>query len=45
MAGVGLVTGFRDLRVAGVRPIAAGAAQWVVLAGVSFGLAWLLCRP
>jgi uncharacterized integral membrane protein (TIGR00698 family) len=44
MAGVGLVTSVRDLRAAGVRPIAAGAAQWVFLAGVSFGLAWLLCR-
>jgi len=39
MAGVGLQTGFRDLREAGLRPIAAGAAQWVVLSVVAYGLA------
>ena len=35
MAGVGLQTGFHDLRAAGWAPIAAGAAQWVFLAVVS----------
>ncbi len=45
MAGVGLVTGFGDLRAAGIRPIAAGAAQWVFLSSLSFGLARLLCGP
>jgi uncharacterized integral membrane protein (TIGR00698 family) len=39
MAGVGLQTGFRDLREAGWRPVAAGAAQWLVLAAVSYALA------
>ena len=45
MAGVGLVTGFGDLRAAGIRPILAGAAQWLFLATVSFGLARALCGP
>lgn len=45
MAGVGLVTGFADLRAAGMRPILAGAAQWLFLATVSFGLARALCGP
>ncbi|MBI1797453.1 MAG: putative sulfate exporter family transporter [Candidatus Eisenbacteria bacterium] len=44
MAGVGLQTGFADLRSAGLRPIAAGAAQWVFLSLVSYGLALWLCR-
>lgn len=44
MAGVGLVTGFADLRAAGLRPIAAGALQWAFLATVSYGLARWLCR-
>ena len=44
MAGVGLQTGFADLKAAGARPIAAGAAQWVFLAGLSYGLARLLVR-
>ncbi len=43
MAGVGLQTGFSDLRAAGVRPIAAGALQWLFLAAVSFALAAWLC--
>lgn len=43
MAGVGLHAGFKDLRNAGLRPIAVGALQWVVLAGVAFGLTMLLC--
>ncbi len=44
MAGVGLQTGFGDLREAGFAPIAAGAAQWVFLAGVSYALATVLIR-
>jgi uncharacterized membrane protein YadS len=43
MAGVGLQSGFSDLRAAGLRPIVAGALQWFFLAGVSFGLAKWLC--
>ncbi len=43
MAGVGLQTGFSDLRAAGARAIAAGVLQWVFLAALSYGLAvWLL---
>jgi uncharacterized integral membrane protein (TIGR00698 family) len=44
MAGVGLQTGFSDLRSAGVRPIAAGALQWLFLATLSWALAAWLCR-
>ncbi len=44
MAGVGLQTGFGDLRSAGLRPIAAGAAQWAFLAALSYGLTLALCR-
>jgi uncharacterized integral membrane protein (TIGR00698 family) len=44
MAGVGLQTGFHDLGRAGWAPIAAGAAQWVALAGLSYGLGLLLVR-
>ncbi len=44
MAGVGLQTSFADLGRAGWAPIAAGAAQWVLLAALSFGLAFALCR-
>lgn len=43
MAGVGLQTGFADLKEAGAAPIAAGALQWVMLAAVSYGLALWLC--
>ena len=43
MAGVGLQTGFADLRDAGAAPIAAGALQWIVLASASFALAAWLC--
>ena len=43
MAGVGLQAGVSDLRRAGLRPIAAGALQWVFLAALSFTLAsWLV---
>jgi uncharacterized integral membrane protein (TIGR00698 family) len=44
MAGVGLQTSFAELGSAGIAPIAAGVAQWAMLAGISFGLATLLCR-
>jgi uncharacterized integral membrane protein (TIGR00698 family) len=44
MAGVGLQTSFADLGRAGWAPIAAGAAQWLLLAGLSFALAYALCR-
>ena len=44
MAGVGLQTSFADLGRAGWAPIAAGAAQWVVLAALSYGLAFVFCR-
>ena len=44
MAGVGLQTGFSELRDAGFRPIAAGTAQWVFLSAVSYALARWLCR-
>ena len=43
MAGVGLQTGFSDLRSAGAAPIAAGALQWAFLATLSYGLARWLC--
>lgn len=43
MAGVGLQTGFHDLRSAGMKPILAGTAQWAFLAGVSYGLTRWLC--
>ena len=44
MAGVGLQTGFSELRAAGFRPIAAGTAQWAFLSAVSYALARWLCR-
>jgi len=44
MAGVGLQTSFHDLGRAGFAPIAAGAAQWVILSGIAYGLAVLLVR-
>ncbi len=44
MAGVGLQTGFSDLKEAGLRPIAAGALQWAFLAALSLVLARWLCR-
>jgi uncharacterized membrane protein YadS len=43
MAGVGLQTGFSDLRDAGPRPIVTGTLQWVFLAGLSYVLAAWLC--
>jgi len=44
MAGVGLQTGFHDVRAAGWRPVATGVGQWVFLAVVSYALATVLCR-
>lgn len=44
MAGVGLQTGFRDLRDAGWKPVLVGAGQWAVLSVVAYGLASWLCR-
>src|SRR5436309_7702744 len=43
MAGVGLQTGFSDLRAAGLKPVAVGAAQWVFLSALSYALARWLC--
>ena len=42
MAGVGLQTGFKDIRDAGAKPLIAGGLQWVFMAVVSFALASLL---
>ncbi|HRI44460.1 MAG TPA: putative sulfate exporter family transporter [Fimbriimonadaceae bacterium] len=43
MAGVGLQSGFRDLRGVGWRPVIVGVAQWAVLAVSAYALAaWLL---
>jgi uncharacterized integral membrane protein (TIGR00698 family) len=39
MAGVGLQTGINDLRIAGAKPILAGALQWLVLASIALALA------
>jgi uncharacterized integral membrane protein (TIGR00698 family) len=44
MAGVGLQTGFSDLRDAGMRPVAAGALQWIFLSTLAYVLASWLCR-
>ena len=44
MAGVGLQTSFADLGRAGWAPIAAGAAQWLLLGALSYGLAVLFVR-
>jgi len=44
MAGVGLQTSFADLGRAGWAPIVAGAAQWLVLAALSYALAVLFVR-
>ena len=43
MAGVGLQTGVRDLRSAGIRPLLVGLGQWVFLATLSYVLASWLC--
>jgi uncharacterized integral membrane protein (TIGR00698 family) len=43
MAGVGLQTGFKDLKKAGWMTILVGGAQWIFLSLVAFTLAMLLC--
>jgi len=45
MAGVGLETGFGDLRAAGARPLIAGALQWAFLACLSWAMARALVGP
>lgn len=44
MAGVGLQTGFRDIRAAGPAPLLAGLLQWTFLALLSLGLSLMLVR-
>ena len=44
MAGVGLQTGFKDLKRAGAMPLLVGFAQWMFLSLVAFGLASVLCK-
>lgn len=44
MAGVGLQTRFSQLKAAGVKPILVGAAQWVFLSAVAYGLAAAIVR-
>ena len=43
MAGVGLQTGFTDIRDAGWKPLLAGTLQWVFLSVLSLALARWLC--
>jgi uncharacterized integral membrane protein (TIGR00698 family) len=43
MAGVGLQTGFSDLKAAGWKPVLAGALQWLFLAALALALARWLC--
>jgi len=43
MAGVGLQTGFSDIREAGWKPLLAGTLQWIVLSVGSLALARWLC--
>ncbi|MEA2552361.1 MAG: hypothetical protein QOJ65_537 [Fimbriimonadaceae bacterium] len=45
MAGVGLQTGFKDLKSAGMTAVWVGAAQWIFLSLVAFTLATVFCRP
>lgn len=42
MAGVGLKTGFRDLKKAGWKPVMVGVAQWVFLSLLALSLVFLL---
>lgn len=44
MAGVGLRSGWQDVRAAGARPVLAGTVQWVVLSAAALGMA-LAIRP
>ena len=43
MAGVGLQTGFADIRDAGWKPLLAGTLQWLFLSAASLALARWLC--
>ena len=45
MAGVGLKTGFRELRKAGWKPVLLGLYQWVFLSLIAFALCSLLNAP
>lgn len=44
MAGVGLQTGFKDLKKAGVMALVVGFAQWIFLSLIAFALASVLCK-
>jgi len=44
MAGVGLETSFAEIGRAGVRPVALGASQWLVISGIALALTRALCR-
>lgn len=44
MVGVGLGTGFKDLRAAGLKPVLVGGGQWLFLSLVSLGLATSVAR-
>lgn len=44
MAGVGLQTGFKDLKSAGWTAVLVGLAQWALISLVAFTLATILCR-
>ena len=44
MAGVGLQTGFKDLREAGIRPLVVGTLQWIFLSALAYGLASLVVK-
>ncbi len=42
MAGVGLQTSVRDLKAAGIKPVAAGFGQWVIIAVISLALIYVI---
>jgi uncharacterized integral membrane protein (TIGR00698 family) len=44
MAGVGLQTGFKDLKKAGMMALVVGFAQWIFLSLIAFTLASVLCK-
>jgi uncharacterized integral membrane protein (TIGR00698 family) len=44
MAGVGLQTGFKDLKKAGIMALVVGFAQWVLLSLIAFTLGSVLCK-
>ncbi|MBS1713887.1 MAG: putative sulfate exporter family transporter [Armatimonadetes bacterium] len=45
MAGVGLKTGFRELKKAGWKPVLLGLYQWLFLSAVAFALSSVLSAP